>query len=396
MVEQLRSKAKIGKGQKNREFIKLKVPWLHMVKEGKSMKRRHATTKDININFHSDKQFSEVLMHGLKHGGVHCVASKGHGKTRLLFSMAKALRNLENCRVLAFDGSETWLYAFDKIATVNISERDITLVNDVKSTEEIEKYELANWNLIKLALATEKDLLFRLKSRKPTKRGFAVRTIINYLDSQQRAQRAQTPNNEAQNYIAYFIEEAQDSFNSRSTTRLEAEEFLTVFNEARNQKESFFTASQRLNDFSKTIRTKQTYAIGRINPEDKTTFLRRLEKKHNIDFSEISLRNWFFEGKTFKSPIWKQHRKPYIINKQLKHKFLEGQKPKPQAQQKGKLRQILETFNSLLFPTTKLYIVKGKSNKPIKKDFMKDLDREAQESEERDLREIEEEFPEDW
>ena len=152
----------------------------------------------------------------------------------------------------------------------------------------------------------------------------------------QRAERATTPKHEAKNYFAYFIEEAQDCFNSRSTTRLEAEEFLTVFNEARNQKESFFTASQRLNDFSKTIRTKQAYCIGRINPEDKTSFLRRLEKQYKINFSELSLRNWFFESKTFNSPWWKQQRKPYIINKQLKQKFLESMKPQEQQQQKPK------------------------------------------------------------
>jgi hypothetical protein len=201
---------------------------------------------------------------------------------------------------------------------------------------------------VKLALATEKDILFRLKSRKPSKRGFYVRSIINYLDSLQRAERATTNDNEATQYIAYFIEEAQDCFNSRSTTRLESEEFLTVFNEARNQKEAFYTASQRLNDFSKTIRTKQTCAIGKINEEDKVSAIRHIEKLNGIDFSAIPQRTWFFEGETFISPTWKQKGKPYQINRDIKAKFMANLKPQPQKKKKSIIERALNSLDILL------------------------------------------------
>ena len=282
----------------------------------------------MSIENHSENKFQKLVEHGLKHGGIHVVGSKNHGKSRLLFSMARQLRNLENCRVLIFDGSETWLYAFDKIPTFTVNESDIVLVNDVKTTEEIERYQLTNWHLIELALKTYKDLLFRLKTRKPSKRGFFVRTVVNYLDKLQREQRATTKDNEAKGYIAYFIEEAQDCFNSRSTTRLEAEEFLTVFNEARNQREAFFTASQRLTDFSKTIRTKQVYCLGSISEEDKAVGIRRIEKHYNIDFAKMPLRTWFFEGEKFTSPQWKQNGKPFQINKEVKKRYIEAL-PKP-------------------------------------------------------------------
>jgi hypothetical protein len=183
-------------------------------------------------------------------------------------------------------------------------------------------------------------LLFRLKTRKPSKRGFFVRTVVNYLDRMQRIERETTATHEPKKYIAYFIEEAQDAFNSRSTVRLEAEEFLTVFNEARNQKEAFFTASQRLNDFSKTIRTKQLYCIGRINAEDKTSFLRRIEKNRKIDFSAMKQRSWFFEGKLFNSPTWKQSGKPYQINRELRAEFTQ-----PTETKKPLLQRILNKFS---------------------------------------------------
>lgn len=179
-------------------------------------------TKEININQHSENKFEAIVKHGLKHGGIHLVASKNHGKSRLLFSMARMLRG--KARVFIFDGSETWLYGFDRIETFTITERDIILANKPKTTDEIERYQLTNWYLIEYALRSYKDILFRLKTRKPSKRGFFVRTVINYLDKLQRESRSFTPDNEATQYIAYFIEEAQDSFNSRSTTRLEAEE----------------------------------------------------------------------------------------------------------------------------------------------------------------------------
>jgi hypothetical protein len=280
--------------------------------------------EQVNINFHSEKRFQSIVKQGLVNGGIHLNALKNHGKSRLLFLMARHLRNLADCRVYIFDGSDAWLYGFDAIPTFMVKERDIVLAKDIETIEQIERYNLKNWQLVRLALKLHKALLFRLKTRKPSKRGFFTRTVINYLDASQRAQRATTEDNEATQYIAYFIEEAQNCFNSRSTTRLEAEEFLTVFNEARNQKEAFFTASQRLTDFSKTIRTKQTYCLGKINDEDKTPFLRRLEKKHEVNFSEFPQRQWFFEGLTFKSPEWKQKGKPYQINKEIKQRYIES------------------------------------------------------------------------
>jgi hypothetical protein len=287
---------------------------------------------------HSENEFSKVVEHGLK-SGIHIVASKNHGKSRLLFSMARKLR--EKARVLIFDGSEAWLYGFDKIPTFTVNENDIMLLQDVKTTEDIERYQLTNWHLVELALRTHKDILFRLKTRKPSKRGFFVRTVINYLDAIQRDSRESTIDNEAKGYICYFIEESQDAFNPRSTTRLEAEEFLTVFNEARNQKEAFYTASQRETDFSKTIRSKQVYCIGKIPEQDKSINIRRLEKEFNIDFSKLEPRTWFFEGFTFKSPLWKQIGKPYQINKQIKNAYLESLSQKPQKK-KSLLRRFLD------------------------------------------------------
>ena len=282
-------------------------------------------------------------MHGLKHGGIHTVSVKSHGKSRLLFSMARELR--EKARILIFDGSETWLYAFDKIPVFTVKERDIT-AQQVKTIEEIERYKIKNWEHVKLALRTYKHILFRLKTRKPSKRGFFVRTVVNYLDKIQRESRQHTEDNEANGYIAYFIEEAQDCFNSRSTTRLEAEEFLSVFNESRDQKEAFFTASQRLTDFSKTIRTKQVYCIGKIPEEDKSYSIHRIEKKFNVDVSELKHRTWLFEGKHFKSPEWRQQGKPYQINNEIKEKYRASlPEPKPQT--------LKEKIGNFLFPKVK-------------------------------------------
>jgi hypothetical protein len=278
-------------------------------------------SKDPNIETHSENKLQKLVEQGLKQGGIHVCASKNHGKTRLLFSMAKELQN-GKARVLIFDGSETWLYAYDRIPVFTVQDRDIALIEDVRSTEEIERYEIKNWEIVKFALDSYSDILFRLKTRKPSKRGFFVRTVINYLDQKQRTERETRPDHEARRYFSYFIEEAQDCFNSRSTTRLEAEEFLTVFNESRNMKEGFFTASQRLTDFSKTIRTKQVYCLGKLSSED-TNPVRRLEKQFKIDFSRMPSRTWFIEGETFTSPDWRQSGKPYQINKEAKRRYIE-------------------------------------------------------------------------
>jgi hypothetical protein len=264
--------------------------------------------------------YDKMIKTSLTEGGLHLVASKGFGKTRLLFNIAESIRNLADSRVIIFDGSLAWLYGYNAIPTFNINEEDITL-SDVKTTQDIERYTLNNLELVKFALNTKKDILFRLKTRKPSKRGFFIRTVINYLDAQQRAQREINADHEATLNIAYFIEEAQDAFNSRSTTRLESEEFLTTFNEARNQRESFFTASQRLNDFSKTIRTKQSYCIGKINPEDINPSIREIEKEANVNLAKMSLRTWLYNEELLTSPDWTQQGRPFICNRELKQLF---------------------------------------------------------------------------
>lgn len=73
-----------------------------------------------NIGEHSS--FELMVNESLRCGGLHLVASKGHGKTRFLFSIADYIRTLENSRVIAFDGSLAWLYNFSQIPTFNINE----------------------------------------------------------------------------------------------------------------------------------------------------------------------------------------------------------------------------------------------------------------------------------
>jgi hypothetical protein len=359
------------------------------------MNENNKKNEQSNIKNHSENKFQSLVKHGLVEGGIHVNASKNHGKTRLLFSMAQSLRNLDTCRVLIFDGSEAWLYGFSKIPTFSISERDIQLINDVATTEDIERYQLTNWELVKLALSSEKDILFRLKTRKPSKRGFFIRTVINYLDALQRQNRTVTKDNEASQYIAYFIEEAQDAFNSRSTTRLEAEEFLSVFNESRNQKEAFYTASQRLTDFSKTIRTKQLYCIGKVNEEDKNG-LRHLEKLHNIDFSKLPQRTWFFEGETFVSPEWKQCGKPYQINRELRAKYMANLKPEQPQKKQSIIQKIAFAVNVILNPSANLPKPKATANRNLSsenlEETLEELDKFDKETEEFDLDAISEEW----
>lgn len=88
--------------------------------------------------------------------------------------------------------------------------------------------------------------------------------------------------------------------------------------------ESFFSCSQRLTDMSKTIRAKQLQCLGKLSSEDLTPALRRLEKQHKIDFSTMPLRTWFFEGKTFVSPTFKQSGKQHIINRAVKQEWLDS------------------------------------------------------------------------
>lgn len=291
------------------------------INEGEKLtENQNENQNQVNIEAQQQKQFEAMINQAMHEGGIQLTAMKGYGKTRMLFSIAQTIRNLENSRVIIFDGSLAWLYNFSRIPAFNINEEDIQATKQ-KTALDIEDYSFTNWQIVKLALETHKDLLFRLKTRKPSKRGFAIRTIINYLDTLQRNEIEQSATHQPQKSIAYFIEEFQDAFNNRSTLRNDCEEFLSVFNESRNQKESFFTCSQRETDCSKTLRTKQLMLYGKIPECDKSAYHRRLEKQCGINFSNLPLRTWIFEGQKIVSPNWIQQQKPFIINRMLRAKY---------------------------------------------------------------------------
>ena len=83
-----------------------------------------------------------------------------------MFAICEKLQRNPNIRNIVFDGSETWLYSASRIPVLTIGDHDI-LKGNRKTTEDLEKYQLCNENLVKLALKTKKDILFRLKVSKP-------------------------------------------------------------------------------------------------------------------------------------------------------------------------------------------------------------------------------------
>lgn len=250
-------------------------------------------------------------------GGIHICALKCHGKSRLAFILASYLRKRKKTRVIVFDSSYTWFKGFEKIPTFEVNIRDIQ-INSVKSTFDIEKFKLINKVEVKLALATYKDILFTFDKISPSRKGFFIRQVVNMLDNKQQIEGLKANNGNAKQNIAYFIEEAENAFTSRSTARNDCEMFLQTFNEARNNKETFFTLSQRLTDFSKTIREKQVKCLGKIGVGDISGDIRRIEKQSGVDLANMPRRTWLYEGKRFISPEWTiKTRRVAIRNKQI-------------------------------------------------------------------------------
>jgi hypothetical protein len=366
--------------------------------ENITSKPNTAKNADEQSNIIEDSEnvtFEDFLVQGLKSGGVHIVASKSHGKSRLMFQIFQTLQKQPDVRCIAYDGSETWLYSASKVPVFTIQELDI-ISQELKSTEDMEHYTLVNWNLVKLALETHKDILFRLKTRKPSKRGFFVRTIVNYLDALQRQEKADSANHENTKAISYFIEEAQDCFNNRSSGRLEMEEFLTVFNEARNNREAFYTASQRLTDFSKTIRSKQLPCFGKLASEDITPNLRRIEKAQKIDFSKMQPKTWFFEGSTFTSPDFKQSGKPFQVNKVIKADYIKNLKPEEKPKPKLSLRGFLDRVFGFRQLKPNEFFEKSGNSSTVKTEPMINADSENWQSESESEVDESEDWSEEW
>ena len=92
-----------------------------------------------------------------------------------------------------------------------------------------------------------------------------------------------------------------------------------------------------LNDFSKTIRSKQLSVIGKLSNEDITPFLRKIEKSQGLSFAEMKPQTWFYDGKIFLSPTFSQgNGKPFIINETLKQKWLSSPAKKENSLRENK------------------------------------------------------------
>jgi hypothetical protein len=311
-------------------------------------KEAQNTEKQGNIGNHSQTVFDDVIIDALSTGGLNACAFKNHGKTRFLMSICTELMKSDSIRCLIWDSSDAWLYGFNQIPTFNVCDNDIS-AKERKTSEDLEKYQLNNWLLIKFALDHNKDLLFRMKTRNPQKRAFFVRAVINYLDTLQRDEKEASPTHENKQAIAFFLEEAQNIFSSRTTSSNDMAEFLSVFNEGRNFKESFWTACQRNFDLSKTIRTKQLQIIGKLSSEDLSPSFRKLEKKLKIDFANMQARTWLYNETLFISPEFKQAGKPVIINRSNREAWQDSLPKKPQKTLMQKIGQWLK--NRIVDPT---------------------------------------------
>jgi hypothetical protein len=334
--------------------------------------------------------FENMIISALKNGGIHINANKNFGKSFLLFSICEAIQKEENLRAIAFDGSEAWIYKASKIPVFTIGEHDITSEN-LSTVDEFERYSLNKKELVNLALETHKDILFRFKTKKPSKRAFLIRYVTQYLDSQQRQERDLSPTHEIRKTIALILDESQDAFSNRETLRLENEEFMCIFAEGRNSKLSFITSSQRLTELSKAIRSKQLLCLGKLAYEDITPFLRKLERKHNIEFAEMKPRTWLFENQLFTAPEFKQSGKPFQINSAITQAYQNSLPRKPRAL----------TLTQKIARWLKPKVESVPQLKPVSNSFFESqnvedsesgLDQQEKESENSDLEEIEEEW----
>jgi hypothetical protein len=335
--------------------------------EMKKTKKPTSTAKEqVNISNHAKIEFLDVIKQGLIEGGINFNAMKNSGKTRTLFSICYTLMtesakfDEKTIKCIAFDGSESWLYGFSHIAVFDIAENDISLITEPTTTEDLERYQFNNWELIKLALDSYQHILFRLKSRRPSKRGFAIRQICLYLDQKQREQKEVFPNHEPSQRIAYFLDEIQDAFTMRASLRLDNEVFLSMFNEARNNYESFFSADIRETETAKCIRAKQINSYGKIPEMDKQVYHRRLEKLYDIDLSAIPQRTWFIEGKLFSSPKFKQAGKPFKINQSIREKWFDDNMPKEEPIEIPKKKSFMARFLDAIFPQKQPKIISQK------------------------------------
>lgn len=341
-------------------------------------------------------------------------SESGHGKSFLSFSLCRtAIEPQNKTRLIVFSPSTIWNRKFgacDNLKLVKVGTSDFSPVVDYDK-EEFErvgngrdtfflntdkKYMFKKSRWLEQLLATDSlNLLFEIHYLNSRKAKTFITECLKMVF--EREKQKLLDNTEYDRHTLAVLEECQNSYGTYNLNDDSSLEALSVLSMGRTDSNLHFLAiTQRLAETSVKVTERLRLISGLQIGFNSLNRVKAQITPELRDVVQILPKRTFLYVNGKENPIFKIPEYPY---KGKLGQLIPPPQAKPIEQPQKKLnvlQKIAFGLNSVLFPSANLPQPKTTNRNMSTQNTEEELNRLDRENEENDLREIEEEFPEDW
>lgn len=277
----------------------------------------------------------------LDFGDLLLVASKSHGKTETMKTIAKELKSMPNVRIFIFEDFPKWVHEFEGIGYFVVHDSDVRETSHTIDVEDYflrheRSYSIYRGSEIKAFLKENKHGIFCMDIKDIDRSAFFIYSIVNHFYRKQYLRAKKYGVKAIKEKIVFIIEESQNVFDSSTISKKLFNRLRKIYSTARNLGIHFIMCSQRLQDLNTKIRSRTRLLIGRVSLDDYELKFARLLRHSQYRKNVLHLPKgvWLYPSldALISFPIFKQDSKPY----EWKPKPLEGRATMPQPYKQKK------------------------------------------------------------
>jgi len=367
-----------------------------MVKDGK-LRREERRKPQVKRKMKNQQLNYKTLIEKVS-GDLVILGLKDTCKTTLMMHLSRQLRAEQNNHVIIFETFPKWIHEFDNIAYMTIKDSDVEPKENLPYLEEDKSYiqwskdfQILNAKEVIKFLRDNKDVIFLIECEDMEKIS-AFMTFVIYQIYRKQYLRAKAECLEKVNEHYWFmVEESHNLLDSTVIAKKTFNKLRKIQNEFRNLKMHMICVALRLQDLSPKIRSKMSILLSRVSLDDYQLKVRNLlrNSEYRDTITQLPKGKFVFPELDLElsTQPFKQNGKPYEVKPIIEQK--------PQPQKKMSLLEKLKLHGN--------FILFGKIPKDYQTTTETAYSNEGLETsefdkqqEENDLREIEEEFPEEW
>lgn len=256
----------------------------------------------------------------LDFGDLLLIASKSHGKTETLKTLAKEYKSIPNTKVFIFEDFPKWIHEFEGIGYFIVKDSD---VRETKHTIDMQDYFLRHerdytvtrGSEIKAFLKENKHGIFLIQIKDIERTCFFIYSVVQHFYRKQYLRAKKYGVKALKTRIVFIIEESQNVFDSSTISKKLFNRLRKIFSVSRNLGIHYVMASQRLQDLNTKIRSRTRLLIGRVSLDDYELKFHRLlrHSKYRKDILNLPKGVWLYPSldTLISFPLFKQNSKPY-------------------------------------------------------------------------------------